>query len=283
MRKLLSIGLLAILLVPLQAQELSLQTATFQSDTVAAETFSQPTAMRSRNPYYSHKQLIAPALLIASGTFGLADKSPVNWLDQKARDEINTSGKTISADEYLQYVPTGVHLVLGFVPGVKSKHNFRDRVIASATANLLMGATTNTVKYTVRRQRPDSEARNSFFSGHTATVFTGAELMRIEYGWGYGSAAYAVAAGVAFMRVYNKRHWVSDVLTGAGVGILCANAGYWMLPVWKRLFKIQDKPRVTADTMPESSSHHLHAPIIVAAPFYTVEDHGIGLACNIVF
>ena len=119
----------------------------------------------------------------------------------------------------------------------------------------------------MRERRPDSPKHNSFFSGHTATAFTGAELVRIEYGWGYGAAAYAMATSVGFLRVYNKRHWVGDVLAGAGVGILCANAGYWMLPVWHKLFKIDQKKK--------------SKPTVVAAPFYTQEDKAAGLSCSI--
>lgn len=214
------------------------------------------------------RQLVAPALLIAAGAWGLTDENPIDWIEQRARYDMNPSGHKTSVDEYLQYVPSGVHLVLGFIPGTKPRHNFRDRVLASATAHLFMAAVTNTVKYTVREQRPDSQKRNSFFSGHTATAFTGAELMRIEYGWGYGAAAYAVATTTAFLRVYNKRHWVGDVLAGAGTGILCANAGYWMLPVWHRLFRI---PRNRPDS-----------PAVVAAPFYINEDRALGLSCSIV-
>lgn len=218
------------------------------------------------------RQLIAPALLVGFGTWGLAEGSPTQWVEDKAFRELNPNHHKCQADEYLQYVPTAAHLFLGF--GVKGKHNFRDRVLASATANLLMAGITNTVKYTVKEQRPDSYKRNSFFSGHTATAFTGAELMRIEYGWGYGSAAYAVATSVAFLRVYNKRHWVGDVLTGAGVGILCADAGYWLLPVWKRLFRLDDKGLM--ERKKESRR------VIVAAPFYQQEDRAAGLSCSIV-
>lgn len=53
-------------------------------------------------------------------------------------------------------------------------------------------------------------------SGHTATVFIGAELVRIEYGGWYGAGAYTIATGVAFMRMYNGRHWLHDVVAGAG-------------------------------------------------------------------
>ena len=214
------------------------------------------------------QQLVVPAALIAIGTWGLADDSPIDILGNKARDNMNKDWNKCKIDNGLQYVPSAVHAVLGFIPGTKPKHNFLDRVIASATAHALMVGLTRSVKHFVDENRPDSDGEKSFFSGHTATAFTGAELTRIEYGWVYGGAAYAVASTTAFMRVYNKRHWVGDVLAGAGVGILCADAGYWMLPVWKRLFRIDKKKEST--------------PILVAAPFYIQDDKAAGLSCSLV-
>ena len=41
------------------------------------------------------------------------------------------------------------------------------------------------------------------------------------------------------MRMYRDWHWFSDVLAGAGVGILSANIGCWLLDPTKRLFGIQ--------------------------------------------
>ena len=240
-----------------------------QDDVQLADTAQTPSIESCCK--FRPKQLAAPALLVAAGTWGLAKENPIDWLEDKARYDMNPYGHKCGADEYLQYVPSGVHLVLGFIPGTQPRHNFRDRMLASATAHLMMAAVTNTVKYTVKEQRPDSQKRNSFFSGHTATAFTGAELMRIEYGWGYGSAAYAVAATTAFLRVYNKRHWVGDVLAGAGVGILCADAGYWMLPVWHRLFKIDERNKKRGNQ-----------PLVVAAPFYQHEERAAGLSCNLV-
>ena len=229
---------------------------------------AQSDSVQTDNTYkFKPKQLIAPAVLLSAGIWGLAEDNPISWVEHKARNEMNPHWHQCKADEYIQYVPTASHLVLGFIPGVKHRSNFRDRALASATANLLMAGITNTVKYTVRERRPDSPKHNSFFSGHTATAFTGAELVRIEYGWGYGAAAYAMATSVGFLRVYNKRHWVGDVLAGAGVGILCANAGYWMLPVWHKLFKIDQKKK--------------SKPTVVAAPFYTQEDKAAGLSCSI--
>lgn len=245
---------------PLHAQE---DTLSVQKDGASAEYRFRP------------KQLVAPALLIGIGTWGLAEQSPIDWLEEKACEEMNPNWHHCKADEYLQYVPTATHLALGFIPGVKARNNFRDRFLASATAHLFMAGITNTVKYTVKETRPDSSKRNSFFSGHTATAFTGAELVRIEYGWGYGAAAYAVATSVAFLRVYNKRHWVGDVLAGAGTGILCANAGYWMLPVWKRLFHIDQRDQ-------QRRLRRESKAVVVASPFYLYDTRSAGLSCSLV-
>lgn len=65
----------------------------------------------------------------------------------------------------------------------------------------------------------------------------GAELMRIEYGGWYGVSGYVVATGVGFMRMYNGRHWLHDVVAGAGVGILSARIGEWSCLLWQKLFQ----------------------------------------------
>lgn len=99
-----------------------------------------------------------------------------------------------------------------------------------------MGIMVNSIKYTVKAKRPDSNARNSFPSGHSATAFMGAELIRQEYGAPYAIGAYTVATAVAILRIYNDRHWLNDVIAGAGIGILSARIGYWMLPLYRKWF-----------------------------------------------
>lgn len=113
--------------------------------------------------------------------------------------------------------------------------------IILGTAYALMGITVNTFKHTTSVMRPDETTRNSFPSGHTATAFLGAELLRREY-WNVspwiGVAGYAVAAGTGFFRMYNNRHWFTDVIAGAGVGvgILSVEAAYWLYPFISRTF-----------------------------------------------
>ena len=78
----------------------------------------------------------------------------------------------------------------------------------------------------------------------------GAELVRLEYGPWWGLAAYTVAVTTGFFRVWNNWHWTSDVLAGAGLGILCANAAYWLLPLERKLFRLDSRLSVLPAVLP---------------------------------
>lgn len=141
------------------------------------------------------------------------------------------------ADDYIQYAPIVAYLPLGFT-GIRHRSSFKERLMAGASAYICMGIIVNSAKHIFRERRPDTGRRNSFPSGHSATAFMGAELLRLEYGNWIGAAGYTVATGIGFLRMYNNRHWYNDVLAGAGVGILSARVGYWLLPWERKLFKM---------------------------------------------
>lgn len=188
------------------------------------------------------RQLIVPGALIAVGAAGVAwgDFHRLNrWVGNGLQNL--SGGHHIKADDYVQYLPAAAYLGLGAIPGVPCRHNFKERFLAEATAYVTMAVLTNAIKYSVRERRPDSSARNSFPSGHTATVFTSAELIRQSYPAGVAAGAYTVAVGVAFLRLYNNRHWLNDVIAGAGVGILSARVGMWMLPLYRKWFHIDPR------------------------------------------
>lgn len=153
------------------------------------------------------------------------------------------------AETYLQYVPLVADLGMGLV-GVNAEHGMLNRTFALGMAYGLEAIVVNAVlKETVREERPDGRGFNSFPSGHTATAFLGAELVRREYGWGWGAGAYAVATSVGVMRVCHQRHWWWDVCAGAGIGILCANAGYLLAGPVMNLFGLEDKGIVVAPSV----------------------------------
>ncbi|MFQ5788992.1 MAG: phosphatase PAP2 family protein [Acidobacteriota bacterium] len=89
----------------------------------------------------------------------------------------------------------------------------------AAEALLLTNLFVAGVKQAVRRQRPDGSDRQSFPSGHTANAFTLASVIHQNHGLKTALPAYAFATFVAYSRINDDRHFLSDVILGAAVGI----------------------------------------------------------------
>jgi membrane-associated phospholipid phosphatase len=179
-----------------------------------------------------------PSALVGYG-FSQFIVPQVKDLNLKIKSEISGNiSHAFRIDDYSQYVPALSVYALNML-GINGKHNFLDRSIILGTSMAVMGVTVSGIKYLSHLQRPDGSAFNSFPSGHTATAFTCAEFLYQEYKdvsiW-YGIAGYTIAAGTGFMRIYNNRHWLTDVVAGAGFGIISTKVGYWVFPKLKKLF-----------------------------------------------
>ena len=185
------------------------------------------------------KSLIIPVGLISYGFIALGNDG-LKTLDNSTKQELNEDHPAFvtKLDNYLQYTPALAVYGLN-VLGIKGKNNFRDRTMIYALSTLISAAIVLPLKKITKIQRPDSSAFNSFPSGHTTTAFAAAEFLRMEYKdvspW-YGIAGYAVAATTGILRLYNNKHWVSDVVAGAGFGILSTKLAYWIYPSIKRKF-----------------------------------------------
>jgi len=81
-------------------------------------------------------------------------------------------------------------------------------------------ALTQTLKYTTRRERPDGSGKNSFPSGHAADTFAFATALERHLGWKGAVPAYIFSSYVAISRLPANRHWLSDAVFGASVGII---------------------------------------------------------------
>ena len=139
---------------------------------------------------------------------------------------------TVTIDNYLQWVPAIAVYALNMA-GIHGEHNFLDRSMIYALSNLFMGMSVYVVKNGSHEQRPDGSDYLSFPSGHTAEAFLSAEFLMQEYKnlsiW-YGIGGYAMATSVAYLRMYNNKHWFSDVVAGAGFGILSTRFAYILIP-----------------------------------------------------
>jgi hypothetical protein len=84
---------------------------------------------------------------------------------------------------------------------------------------LVTTAVVGAIKFAVDRPRPD-DSRYSFPSGHTATAFAAAPVLHHHFGWQVGMTAYGLAAFTALGRMEENRHFLSDVVAGATIGML---------------------------------------------------------------
>ena len=219
------------------------------------------------NPYrFKATDIIAPSVMVGIGIAGLEWKGLKN-VNRKVTDALWGDGHSkIKIDNYTEFLPALATYGLNLC-GVKGLHDYADLTIIMGTAYLMMAAVVYPVKDFVSSQRPPGESGfNSFPSGHAAWAFTGAEIMRREF-WHVspwiGVSGYLVAAGTAFMRLYNGAHWLTDVLAGAGIGILCAEAAYWLYPaVTKHLFPQRYKTNVFLSPTATPRSVGLSAAIV---------------------
>ena len=111
--------------------------------------------------------------------------------------------------------------MLPFTPAAASpgRAAWRKSVPTSCGAHILSQAYAQALKFTVQRERPDDSNNVSFPSGHSASAFATATVLQRHYGWKVGVPATVLAAYVATARVHDNKHYLSDVVFGAALGI----------------------------------------------------------------
>ena len=167
----------------------------------------------------SYKQFIVPTTLLSSGLV-VKSLSLNKTLQGDIRKILSVDFHT-KADNYLQYEAIA-QIYGGRFLGFKPKNDVLHQTINIVIANVVMGGLVLTMKKTFKEERPDASDALSFPSGHTATAFTNASLLYYEYKdsniW-YASSGFLFAATTGFLRIANNKHYASDVLAGAGIGL----------------------------------------------------------------
>jgi membrane-associated phospholipid phosphatase len=225
------------------------------------QSASVDSTKNNKNIQFKFKSLIIPTALIGYGVVGLISPA-LKDLNTSVKVEFREhEDKIVHVDDYAQYSSFLSVYALNAL-GLQGKNNFKDRTIVLATAYLIMGGSVNIIKKTSKVTRPDGSDTRSFPSGHTATAFLGAEFLYQEYkdvsDW-YGITGYVVAAGTGLFRMSNEKHWLTDVVTGAGIGILSTKIAYWIHPIIKKTV-FQDKVNG------------------LVMPFYTGREYGLGFS-----
>lgn len=223
---------------------------------------------------FSYKQLIVPAALMTYGLIGI-ESDYIKGINSEISEEVvENIDRKISIDDFSQYAPAAAVYGLNAM-GIKGKHNLKDRSIILGSSFLLMSATVLILKSSTQIERPDGSSKNSFPSGHTATAFAGAEFLWQEYKdvsiW-YGISGYIVASGTGIFRIYNDRHWLTDVAMGAGIGILSTKIAYWTFPL---LNKKNKNPEIN-----NNNNNNNNNNTTMIAPFYNGKQGGLSMVIN---
>lgn len=198
---------------------------------LAAAQPASPVAQDSvvRAPIPILRQLYAPASLILGGLIanGRSEESISHELAESRNRHIPRFRTHI--DDYIQFSPLAVAYGLDAF-GVRSKTDALNRTAILIKGEAIALSTATILKSATHSLRPDGSSYNSFPSGHTTQAFAAATFLNEEYKDRYPwlpYASYTAASSVGLLRVANNRHYISDVLVGAGIGYLSMKVAYW--------------------------------------------------------
>jgi membrane-associated phospholipid phosphatase len=162
---------------------------------------------------------------------------------------------TVSIDNYLQFAPAVAVYGLNLA-GIHGANNYLDLSMIYLLSNIILNTAVSTIKNISHVQRPNGADYLSFPSGHTTEAFASAEFLMQEYKnvsiW-YGISGYLVAGSVAYLRMYNNKHWFGDVVAGAGFGIMSTRLAYTLYPKIKKIFS--HTPIPNSVMMPSYQNH----------------------------
>ena len=176
------------------------------------------------------KRSIIPVALITAGAIISGSKCEQN-LQTNLRNQVGNTYE-LRIDDYLQYAPIA-EMYIADIAGVKSKNHWFNQTIYLLISNIFSSSITYGLKRITNKERPNG-SEYSFPSGHTTFAFTNATVLFNEFNetspvLAYSGYAFAAATGA--FRMINNKHWLSDVLVGAGIGIIVTELVYYFDPL----------------------------------------------------
>lgn len=201
-----------------------------------AQVADTTNADSKKSPGKAVTVFLAPAILIGTGIATMEDRIWYDSYDAYECIQRNYPDFQSNVENYLIFLPAAAVYGLNLA-GVKGKNNFLDRSLVYLVSLTLAGLSSNIVKTSTSIWRPDGSDDRSFPSSHTALAFVSATFLHEEYKdqsiW-YSIAGYSVATATGVLRMMNNKHWMSDVLVGAGLGILTTKVVYWIDPLLRK-------------------------------------------------
>ncbi|HVW98110.1 MAG TPA: phosphatase PAP2 family protein [Mucilaginibacter sp.] len=221
------------------------------ADTLKKDILTAPDTVK--HLHSSTAALIPPAAMVGYGLISLV-VHPVRRVDYWVNSGFDKYYPKYpgNIENYFQYAPVALVYGLNLV-GVTGKNRFIDRTALLGLSAAFTGAAVFGLKVTTHRLRPNKANKYSFPSGHTANAFMGAEFLAQEYSGKspiYGIVGYGFAITTGVLRMYHRDHWFSDVVAGAGFGILSTKAAYLLYPLVRNAFSHTSKDGKQTMVMP---------------------------------
>lgn len=203
--------------------------------TFQEKLYSQVDSVSTEKPANPHivRSLILPTSFCIAGVIikGSSFRKSFQEDVQASRWRTNTH-----VDNYIQYAPMAEMYVADIFYS-KTKNEVFQQSKNLIISQLFTAVIVQALKMTTNVTRPNGAA-HSFPSGHSSVAFTGATALYLEYRdsnpfLAYSGYGFSTATGI--LRVTNNRHWVSDVLVGAGIGMFSAQLTWYINPFknWK--------------------------------------------------
>lgn len=183
------------------------------------------------------KETILPVALLAYGS-SKPLVSAIGRIDQDIRSQMAVRHPNISyrADDWLQWAPSASIYALD-ATGVKLKHRFKEHLLLDAGSIIITGGAGFVMRKVSEQIKGFDIVDTQFPSGHTANAFRGAEMLRQEMSGRHPLlqwSGYLVAGLVAGSRLIRGEHYLSEVVAGAGLGILSTKITYELFHRIKR-------------------------------------------------
>jgi len=201
------------------------------ADTIKKDLFTAPDTVKHLHSKAS--SLIVPLAAIAYGVSSFTIH-PIRRIDYYFYSETEKTNPNFStkAESYFEFGPIAMVYGLDLI-GVEGKNTFIDRTALLGLSTAFLGISEEATKYSTHRLRPNRSDYLSFPSAHTGVAFMGAEFLAQEYSDKspvYTVIGYSIAVTTGVFRMYNRDHWFSDVVAGAGFGVLSTKLSYLVYP-----------------------------------------------------
>ncbi len=196
---------------------------------------SDAAAVATAPLHWHEEQWIGFGVVGASTITAYAFDSEINAFFQRNR----TTGGSRFSKNVLD--PLGQYYMAGFIGGMylvglaSGSRETETAALLTGKAMLLTGAYTLFFKALFQRERPNASVPAdphqwggplagfhdyAFPSGHSSVMFAAAAVLGAYYHdkiW-VGISMYSLASLVAVSRIYDNKHWASDVIAGSALG-----------------------------------------------------------------